>query len=75
VLEPYFSLDALERLFGAIGRDPTWLRLPEQQLFHVYLFLRWHQVFIEGAAPTAGNQPAVPGAGPGDAAVHSGVRP
>ena len=60
LLEPYFSLAAIERLFGEIGRSPTWLRLPEQQLFHAYLFLRWHQVFIGGAVPATAGDPAAP---------------
>lgn len=51
LLEPFFSLPALDALFGRIDRAPTWLALPEQQLFHVYLFLRWHQVFLGGQIP------------------------
>lgn len=57
LLDPYFSRPALDRLFGEIGRAPGWLRLPEQQLFHVYLFLRWHQVFLGGQIPDADRVP------------------
>jgi asparagine synthase (glutamine-hydrolysing) len=51
VLGAYFSLDAVSNLFNQIGRYPGWLRIPEQQLFHIYLFLQWHALFIEGRVP------------------------
>jgi asparagine synthase (glutamine-hydrolysing) len=58
ILDPYFAPRALDRLFDDIGRAPRWLRLPEQQLFQVYLFLRWHQVFVEGQVPLPETSPA-----------------
>jgi asparagine synthase (glutamine-hydrolysing) len=60
LLEPYVSLPALDALFGRIGRAPGWLALPEQQLFHIYLFLRWHQVFLGGMIPAPREVSAAP---------------
>jgi asparagine synthase (glutamine-hydrolysing) len=60
VLDAYFAPAAVDRLFAQIGRQPIWLRLPEMQLFHIYLFLRWHEIFIEGRVPVRPG-PAVPG--------------
>jgi asparagine synthase (glutamine-hydrolysing) len=51
LLDDYFAQPALEGLFGQVGHRSGRLRLPEQQLFHVYLFLRWHQVFVDGQVP------------------------
>jgi asparagine synthase (glutamine-hydrolysing) len=51
VLADYFQLSAVERLFDAIGPRPGLLRLPEMQLFHIYLFAQWHHVFVEGQVP------------------------
>lgn len=51
VLAPYFDMIAVDKLFDDIGRSPLWLRIPEQQLFHVYLFLKWHRIFIDGQVP------------------------
>ena len=48
VLEPYFSMAAIDKLFASIGPRPGWLKLPEQNLFHVYLFLKWHEIFVDG---------------------------
>jgi asparagine synthase (glutamine-hydrolysing) len=51
VLSRYFDLPALERLFtyqrGGI------LSKPEQKIFQIYLFLKWHRLFIEGGSPAA----------------------
>jgi asparagine synthase (glutamine-hydrolysing) len=52
ILAPYFDLEAVDALFDQVGRYPVWYRIPEQQLFHIYLFLKWHEVFIEGRLPT-----------------------
>jgi asparagine synthase (glutamine-hydrolysing) len=51
MLSRYFSLPAVDRLFDAIGPRPGLLRLPEMQLFHIYLFAQWHHVFVEGQVP------------------------
>ena len=51
VMDRFFSWPAIDRLFASIGPRPGWLRLPEQNLFHVYLFLKWHQLFVDGAIP------------------------
>lgn len=42
----FFSYPALEKLLGSIGKK--FLSQPEMKLFHIYLFLKWHQLFIEG---------------------------
>jgi asparagine synthase (glutamine-hydrolysing) len=63
VLAEYFSLPALDSMFSDIGRYPTWWRIPEQQLFHVYLFLLWHELFVEGG----GSRYSSGGAGPAEA--------
>jgi hypothetical protein len=44
----------VERLFSRVGRGL--LSIPEQKLFQIYLFLKWHELFIDGAdllAPSA----------------------
>ncbi len=51
VLDGYFAWPAIESLFREVGRYPVWLKLPEQNLFHIYLFLHWHRLFIAGGAP------------------------
>ncbi len=50
-LSRYFSPRGIERLFGRIGRGV--LSIPEQKLFQIYLFLQWHQLFVD-ARPSAG---------------------
>lgn len=50
-LMQYFDVGRVERLFASVGRGR--LSIPEQKLFQVYLFLQWHQLFIEGGAPAA----------------------
>lgn len=51
MLSQYFSMPAVERLFDQVGPRPGRLRLPEMQLFHIYLFSQWHHVFVEGRPP------------------------
>ncbi len=47
VVNRYFSSASIHKLFNSIGsKNP--LTQPEMKLFHIYLFLKWHQVFIEG---------------------------
>lgn len=46
----YFSSSAIDRLFSSMGRG--FLTIPEQKLFQLYSFLKWHQIFIEGDRPT-----------------------
>lgn len=48
-LEHYFSSSAIDRIFSSVGRK--FLSLPEQKLFQLYLFLKWHQIFIDGEWP------------------------
>jgi asparagine synthase (glutamine-hydrolysing) len=50
VVSRYFSVRGVDKLYTAVGR-PSVLRIPEQKLFHLYLFIKWHEMFIEGAAP------------------------
>jgi asparagine synthase (glutamine-hydrolysing) len=45
-LDEYFCTRAIDRLFDSIGKKNP-LALPEQKLFQLYLFLKWHQVFID----------------------------
>lgn len=45
ILSKYFSYPAIERLFSSLGN--RLLSKPDQKLFHIYLFLKWHQIFIE----------------------------
>jgi asparagine synthase (glutamine-hydrolysing) len=52
VLGQYFSTRATDRLFDSVGKKNP-LALPEQKLFQLYLFLKWHQVFIDGMPPGA----------------------
>ncbi|RMF56588.1 MAG: asparagine synthase (glutamine-hydrolyzing) [Calditrichaeota bacterium] len=47
VVERYFSFASIERLFDNIGKG--FLTIPEQKLFHIYLFVKWHQLFVEGS--------------------------
>ncbi len=42
----FFSYRGIEKLFSSIGKG--FLTQPEMKLFHIYLFLKWHQLFIEG---------------------------
>jgi len=53
VLDRYFEWSAIDRLFGDTRRYPVWLKIPEQQLFHVYLFLSWHRLFVDREPPPA----------------------
>ncbi len=46
-LEPFFSFLAIEKLFASLGGKGL-LSQPEMKIFHIYLFLKWHQVFVEG---------------------------
>jgi hypothetical protein len=57
-LAQYFDTSRMDRLFASVGRGM--LSIPEQKLFQVYLFLQWHQLFIEGGAPAATRPAAVP---------------
>jgi asparagine synthase (glutamine-hydrolysing) len=50
-LSRYFSARGVDRLFARIGRGV--LSIPEQKLFQIYLFLKWHQLFIDGDRPPA----------------------
>jgi asparagine synthase (glutamine-hydrolysing) len=59
MLAAYFSIPAVEKLFDAVGPRPGRLRLPEMQLFHIYLFAQWHHVFVEGRVPVPPRAPAV----------------
>jgi asparagine synthase (glutamine-hydrolysing) len=54
-LDQYFCVRAIDRLFDSIGKKNP-LALPEQKLFHLYLFLKWHQVFVDGRALAADEQ-------------------
>jgi len=56
-LAEYFDVARVNRLFDSVGGGM--LSIPEQKLFQVYLFLQWHQLFIEGGAPAA-TRPGVP---------------
>jgi asparagine synthase (glutamine-hydrolysing) len=60
VLRRYFSSHAIDKLFASIGKGI--LTVPEQKLFHIYLFLKWHQVFVDGKLPAEGTlHPLNPG--------------
>jgi asparagine synthase (glutamine-hydrolysing) len=48
VLRAYFRVQGIERLFAQVGRRPSWYSLPEQHLFQIFLFLKWHALFVEG---------------------------
>jgi asparagine synthase (glutamine-hydrolysing) len=50
ILGQYFSAQTIDNLFDSIGKKNL-LALPEQKLFHLYLFLKWHQVFVDGVLP------------------------
>ncbi len=56
VLDQYFEWSAIASLFREVGRYPVWLKIPEQNLFHIYLFLHWHRLFIDGQLPAAVRQ-------------------
>jgi len=44
-LDQFFSYRALERLAGEIGKG--FLKVPEQKLLQIYLFLNWYHLFVE----------------------------
>jgi asparagine synthase (glutamine-hydrolysing) len=46
IIAHYFELAAVQRLLRNRGR--SLLSIPEQKLFQIYLFLKWHRLFIEG---------------------------
>jgi asparagine synthase (glutamine-hydrolysing) len=50
VLARYFEFSAVERLFSRGGGGV--LSAPEQKIFQIYLFLKWHRLFIEGQSPS-----------------------
>ncbi|MGA7303358.1 MAG: asparagine synthase (glutamine-hydrolyzing) [Rhodothermales bacterium] len=45
ILDQFFSYPALERLAGDIGKG--FLKVPEQKLLQIYLFLNWYHLFVE----------------------------
>lgn len=47
VIGQFFSFPAIEKLLQSVGRKNP-LTQPEMKLFHIYLFLKWHQLFIQG---------------------------
>ena len=62
VVARYFDVPAVERLFNSVGRGV--LSIPEQKLFQIFLFLKWHQLFIEGEVGSrSAAAPLVPVAG------------
>jgi len=70
-LDHYFSSSAIDRVFSSVGRG--FLSLPEQKLFQLYSFLKWHQIFIEGERP-ARAETLEPGPGtPRDPRLVGGV--
>lgn len=46
IIQQFFSYPAIEKLFRSIGKG--FLTKPEQKLFHIYLFLKWYQLFVDG---------------------------
>ena len=46
IMQRFFSYAAIEKLFRSIGKG--FLTEPEMKLFHIYLFLKWYQVFVDG---------------------------
>jgi asparagine synthase (glutamine-hydrolysing) len=55
ILGRYFSHHAIDKLFKSIGKG--FLTVPEQKLFHIYLFMKWHQVFVGGELPAEVTHP------------------
>lgn len=46
IIQQFFSYRAIEKLFRSIGKG--FLTKPEAKLFHIYLFLKWYQLFVDG---------------------------